>query len=447
MKWALGVFGLLVLAVAVWQWDFSEPSIRWEAPQALGKEFELSLDVDDQGRGVRKVQIWLRQAGETFLIFSKEHEKVAPWKRGPAKEQISVAAKETAGEMSLSEGDLDVVVEVTDQPNLWLFSHKVIDVRTLRYDSKAPRIEVLSPQHYLRQGGSESILYRVFEEEARSGVQVGENVFQGYPLSGRGKQLYLCLYALAYDQPADVPIHVWAEDLAGNRTEIDFWSKTFPQNFRRSRIHLNDRIIEAVSRDILDHTAEVVEKETPIETFLEINGPFREVTDRRVLEITSSSSDRLQWDQPFLQLSNSEVESRFADHRVYYYEGRQVDEQTHLGFDLASVARSPIEASNDGIVVFADYLGIYGNAVILDHGLGLFSLYGHLSAFDVEKGQRVSRGDTLGRTGQSGLAAGDHLHYSMILGKVHVTPLEWWDPKWVQDHVLSKWDEGSGDER
>jgi murein DD-endopeptidase MepM/ murein hydrolase activator NlpD len=142
-----------------------------------------------------------------------------------------------------------------------------------------------------------------------------------------------------------------------------------------------------------------------------------------------------------LQLSNSKVESRFADHRIYVYEGDEIDRQTHLGFDLASLAQSPVEASNSGIVVFADYLGIYGNTVILDHGLGLFSLYGHLSSFDVEKGQSVSRGETLGRTGQSGLAAGDHLHFSMLVGEVQVNPLEWWDPKWVQDHVLSKWDE------
>jgi murein DD-endopeptidase MepM/ murein hydrolase activator NlpD len=248
------------------------------------------------------------------------------------------------------------------------------------------------------------------------------------------------LFALAYDQAVDSPLHVWAEDRAGNRTETRFWYKIFPQTFRTSRINLSDRLIEAVSQDILAHTTEVAEKESLIETFVEINDRYRQITDQKILEITSSTADRLQWHQPFLQLSNSKVESRFADHRIYIYKGEEVDRQTHLGFDLASLAQSPVEASNDGIVTYADYLGIYGNTVILDHGLGLFSLYGHLSSFDVEKGQSVTRGETLGRTGQTGLAAGDHLHFSMLVGGVQVNPLEWWDPKWVQDHVLSKWD-------
>jgi hypothetical protein len=374
------------------------------------------------------------------LAFSKENAAMPPWRKGPASEQILVAAEDFGEEVSLAEGDLDVIIEVTDQPKLWLFSNKAIDVRTVRYDATPPRIEVFSGQHYLRQGGSEVVMYRVFERDVRSGVQVGETVFNGYHIQGRGDELYLCFFALAYDQPVDSPLHLWAEDIAGNRTETRFWYKTFPQNFRTSRINLSDRLIEAVSRDILAHTNEVTEKDTPIETFVAINDGFRKITDQKIREITSSPSDRLLWNEPFLQLSNSKVESRFADHRIYVYEGEEVDRQTHLGFDLASVAQSPVEASNSGIVVFADYLGIYGNTIILDHGLGLFSLYGHLSSFDVEKGQSVSRGETLGRTGQSGLAAGDHLHFTMLVGDVPVNPLEWWDPTWVHDHVLSKWD-------
>lgn len=445
MKWALGLIGLLALAVLVWQWDFSDPVVRWEAPEALGRNIELSLDVEDEGRGIRTVQVWLRQAGRSFLIYSKEHEAEPPWRKGPTTEPVVVAARELGDQLSLEEGELDVVVEVTDQPNLWLFSHKFADVRTVLYDSTPPRIEVVSRQHYLRQGGSEAVLYRILEEDIRSGVQVGEKAFRGYPVQSRGQGLYLCLFALAHDQPADTPIRVWAEDRAGNRTETRFWCKTFSRTFRTSRIHLTDGIIKAVSQDILVNTTEVAEKQTPIETFIEINGRFRALTHDRLLELTSSSADRLEWDQPFLQLSSSKVESRFADHRVYFYKGKEVDRQTHLGFDLASVAQSSIEASNNGTVVFADYFGIYGNTVILDHGLGLFSLYGHLSSFAVEKGQRVSRGEILGRTGQSGLAAGDHLHFSMLLGDVQVTPLEWWDPKWVEERVLSKWDAASHD--
>jgi len=436
MKWIVGLIGALVVIVLLWHWDFAKPVVQWEEPSALGRNFEISMDVADEGRGIRNIQVFLRQAEKSTLVFSKEYGAAPPWKKGPANDQILVSASSFGEEVSLVEGSLDVVVEVTDQPNLWFFGRKAVNVRTIPYDATPPRVATLTGQHYLRQGGSEAVLYRVLEDGARSGVQVGNRSFQGYRIQG---QDYLCLFALAYDQPPDTPIHIWAEDIAGNRTESRFQHKTFSRTFRTSRIGLSDRLIDAVVRDILLNNTNVAEKETPLDTFLDINGRFREVTNRRLEELTSASADRLLWDQPFLQLSNSKVESRFADHRIYVYDGKEVDRQTHLGFDLASVAQSPIEASNGGTVIYADSLGIYGNTVVLDHGLGLFSLYGHLSSFEVDEGQSVSRGDTVGATGQTGLAAGDHLHFSMILGNVQVTPLEWWDPKWVEEHVLSKW--------
>ena len=172
--------------------------------------------------------------------------------------------------------------------------------------------------------------------------------------------------------------------------------------------------------------------------FLKINGKLRQINHQKIENLTQNSAPQLLWKQSFLQLSNSKVESAFADHRSYYYRNKKVDEQTHLGFDLASVANSPIESGNDGIVVYADYLGIYGNCVLVDHGLGLLSLYGHLSQIEVQMGQSVERGQILGRTGQTGLAGGDHLHFSIFLQGVQVNPLEWWDQRWVEQHVLSK---------
>ena len=190
--------------------------------------------------------------------------------------------------------------------------------------------------------------------------------------------------------------------------------------------------------EILENQTEVTLQETPLETFLTINGHLRQLNHQKIQEISRNSADTLLWSTPFIQLSRSQVESLFADHRTYYYQGQPVDKQTHLGFDLASVRHGPVESANAGIVAFADYLGIYGNTVLVDHGLGLFSLYGHLSSLEVQHGQKVELGQILGRTGQTGLAAGDHLHFSMILQGVQVTPVEWWDARWVKQHVLDR---------
>jgi murein DD-endopeptidase MepM/ murein hydrolase activator NlpD len=150
-----------------------------------------------------------------------------------------------------------------------------------------------------------------------------------------------------------------------------------------------------------------------------------------------TSATRL-WNGPFIQLGNSQVEASFADHRTYLYKGREVDQQVHLGFDLAVTAHVPVLAANSGVVLNASWLGIFGNCIIIDHGLGVQSLYGHLSSVDVKVGERVTKGQTLGRTGMTGLAGGDHLHFTMLVAGHPVNPVEWWDAHWMEDRVDRK---------
>jgi murein DD-endopeptidase MepM/ murein hydrolase activator NlpD len=105
-----------------------------------------------------------------------------------------------------------------------------------------------------------------------------------------------------------------------------------------------------------------------------------------------------------------------------------------------------VEAANSGTVAFTGDLGLYGNAVILDHGLGLFTLYGHLSSIDVKAGDAIAAKQLIGKTGETGLAAGDHLHYGVYLDGVAVLPVEWWDPKWIADNIQPKLEGRSGTE-
>ena len=155
-------------------------------------------------------------------------------------------------------------------------------------------------------------------------------------------------------------------------------------------------------------------------------------------KLAAASPGQFLWNGAFLQLSNSKVESFFADCRTYVHQGKPVDQQDHVGFDLSVVEHNPIEAGNDGKVVLAQYFGIYGNTVLLDHGAGLISLYGHMSQIDVKPGQVVKKKDVLGKSGTTGLAAGDHLHFGLFLNGVPVNPTEWWDEKWIKDHVLDR---------
>jgi len=141
---------------------------------------------------------------------------------------------------------------------------------------------------------------------------------------------------------------------------------------------------------------------------------------------------------------NSAVEAAFADNRTYVYNGKEVDRQTHLGFDLARVVNSPVVAANRGKVLHAGPLGIYGNCIILDHGMGVQSLYGHLSSIAVKVGDTVEKEQEMGKSGMTGMAGGDHLHFTMLVNGQMVNPVEWWDAHWIQDRIIRKLREASG---
>ena len=144
------------------------------------------------------------------------------------------------------------------------------------------------------------------------------------------------------------------------------------------------------------------------------------------------------WDGGFIALPRAQRRAGFADHRTYMHNGNKIDEEVHLGVDLASLMHAPVPAANNGRTVFADWEGIYGNTVVIDHGFGLLSLYSHLSQISTRVGDLVSKGDIIGNTGMTGLAGGDHLHFSMIVGNVFVNPYEWWDAAWIRNNITSK---------
>jgi len=150
------------------------------------------------------------------------------------------------------------------------------------------------------------------------------------------------------------------------------------------------------------------------------------------------SETDLLWSGAFLRLPGSATRAKFADHRIYRYKGREIDRQVHMGIDLASVSRADVPASNRGRVIVTKNIGIFGNTVVLDHGFGLTSIYSHLSRILVAPGDLVEKGEIIGKTGATGLAGGDHLHFGMAVHKTFVNPLEWWDSSWIKNNITSK---------
>ena len=323
--------------------------------------------------------------------------------------------------------------------------------RDLEVRLDPPRVGIVSLHHFLNLGGSEFVVLRATPTDVQAGVRVGDQTFAAFPGSAVGltdPALQVAFFALPFDQDAATPVTVFARDEAGNEATARMDRQPFPKRFQRSRIPLDrgflDRVVPAIASNTpsLGLTANAGADLLP--AFLTINRDLRQANNQAIAALAAKTAPEMRWQESFAQLGNTQVESRFADHRTYTFEGKEVDQQTHLGFDLASTQQAPVTAANRGVVVHAAYLGIYGNCVVVDHGLGVQSLYAHLSTMDVKEGDTVDKGQTLGRSGTTGLAGGDHLHFTMLVGGVQVNPVEWWDPHWMEDRVFRKIREAGG---
>lgn len=316
---------------------------------------------------------------------------------------------------------------------------------------RPPRLQVLSTHHYINQGGAEAVVYRVEPAGVPSGVMVGDRRFPGYPASGAANlapdlpkdkladpALHIAFFALDWNQDPGTPISLVAEDEAGNRARADFERRVFPKAFRKSTIPLDDTFLNRVVPAIEAETPSLQAQGSLIDRYLVINRDLRKTNNDEIAKMREKTSKELLWSGPFMPFASGAVQASFADQRTYVYQGNNVDNQVHLGFDLASNANAPVMAGNRGTVIYTGYLGIYGNTVVIDHGMGLQSLYAHLSSIGTSVGQTVERGGELGRTGITGLAGGDHLHYTMLLQGQAINPVEWWDAHWIEDRILRK---------
>jgi murein DD-endopeptidase MepM/ murein hydrolase activator NlpD len=438
MKITSVLFVLILIVVAVFfgftykRWEGSPPQVKFDRDfKALGRNAPLSITVQDPGTGLKHVTILLKSKDQELVLADDTMEPVAAktWDVGKL-----IAEKSAA-----HDGPATLSVVASDHAlRNFLRGNRADATRNFQFDLHPPKLEIVDGQHYINQGGSECVVYRVSDDVEVSGVEIGSHFFPGFPVSGSDPGLRFSLFAFSYDLPADTVARVIARDAAGNQTEGRFWQKVFPKKFRSRDITLDDNFVQNAVADIMPHTTEIKDQGETIKTFVELNSTLRRKNHETIATLAKESQSHFLWNGAFLQLSNSQVESFFADRRTYIYKGERVDQQDHVGFDLSVVQRYPVEAGNDGKVILADYLGIYGNTVLIDHGTGLISLYGHLSSIDVKPGQMVKKKDILGRSGATGMAGGDHLHFGLFLHGVPVNPTEWWDQKWIDDHVLDR---------
>jgi len=427
------------------------PSIDLRSPDKyVGQTTPLEFFVEAPGGKFTRVDASLEQDGKATTVFTMDPsaQPAGEVKQASADRLWIVRQVGKQAIPDLKAGPVKLTIVATRPVLYGLRTAETRVTRDLEVRLEPPRVGVLSLHQFVNHGGAEFVVFRATPPDVSAGVTVGEVSFPAFPGTSVGIQdpaTRVAFFALGYDQDLNAPVSVFAKDPATNQATSAVDRKQFPKPFAKSRIEIDDRFLGRIVPAIAQNSPGAgIDTNDLLKGFLTINNDLRRKNNQTIAALAAKTKPEMLWREAFSQLGNTAVESRFADFRTYIYQGKEIDRQVHLGFDLASLQQAPVHAANRGIVIFANYLGIYGNCIVIDHGLGVQSLYGHLSTIDVKEGDTVEKGQTLGRTGTTGLAGGDHLHFTMLVNGVAVNPVEWWDPHWMEDRVFRKIREAGG---
>ncbi len=425
LKKALAVVVVIVLIIFAFVW-FSGKHVDLKLAQpvpAIGTETPVRVQADGP-HGVKSFAASVEQNGQSATVYndatnSKQKTRIYSFtagkkqasflKEGPAKLVFHAKSNDMRGSDTEFSQDIQVVLS-------------------------PPTIVADGRQHYINQGGSELVMLDLGGNWTDAGVRVANYPAGTFPMPGQpeNSNSRFSLFPYPWDvNPNTIPV-AFARNGAGTEVTTTFWVKVFPKKFRESNIELNDRNMGKVVGELDPNGSGSL-----VERFVRLNREMRRENAQVIYNLRNKTEHRILWSGPFIPVKGAR-ESYFADKRSYIYQGRKVDEQVHLGYDLAQTANMPVKAANSGKVIYADRLGLYGNCVIIDHGYSLQSLYGHMSKLLVHVGDTVQKEQQIGVSGATGMAFGDHVHFSMMVAGYQIDPKEWWDEHWIHDRILSK---------
>jgi len=424
---------VVILATAVFLtltiFEREKPVISMsEIPEYIGTDTTLDFTLSDMKSGLRNIRIVINQGNQEKEVHRTDYPRQGYMgQAGPTevKEKQLIDLKK----LGLKDGPAEIILEARDY-SLWGFFEGNLArfAKNITIDTKAPKISLLHATRYLKQGGAGIVIYQTTEDAVRHGASINGNFHPGLPVQDGRKHTYIAFIALPYEATAIVDAKIMAEDPAGNKTAIGFSSTYKKANQKYDSITISDGFLAAKIPEFEEHYPEM--KGDMIEKYLYTNRNLRDINNKKIHDLCQNPIPERLWKGAFQRMPGS-PRAGFADHRTYDYQGKPIDEQVHLGVDIASTERDEVRAAEAGKVIFTGYNGIYGEMVVLDHGQGIFSLYSHLSQINVTMESMVDQNTVLGLTGTTGMAGGDHLHFSMLINGVFVNPLEWWDSHWI----------------
>ncbi len=408
--------------------EVSRPDIKPSAPiNPVGLQKVLTVDFADDNSGLSHLDLAVFQDGKGFTLTSLDFPE-----KGLKKKTVTVELNPV--NLKLHEGAATVVLTAVDHS---IFKNTSRLTEQVSIDLNPPQVSILSSAHNISPGGTCLVIYKISKDVEKSGVWVGQDYFPGYAANLGGKPCYLAYFPIPLDPDKGMKISLSAKDRGGNEAIASLPYHLKPKKFKKDTVEISENFLSQKMPEFQQRDPNLQGK-SHLETFIYVNETMRAENFRTIQGVCAKTSSTQLWQGPFLRMKNAAPMAGFGDMRTYTSQKKKIGASTHLGVDLASTAHAPIEAANSGTVAFTGYLGIYGNAAMIDHGFGVFSLYAHMNEIKVKEGQQVAKGDVIGASGVSGLAGGDHLHFSVLVGGRFVSPIEWWDSHWIADNVDKK---------
>ena len=399
------------------------------------------IHVEDDEAGLDEVIVRAQQAKRKVDLLTKFYQK------SRQKEDL-LELSVTGPEQGLREGKVTLTVSAFDRS---FFNNKAVRTMELPVDYRKPRLEVLTAQHNVNQGGVEFAFYKLMDGTAiRSGVKVGDKYFRGFPagLLNPGfenmPEVFFSFFAVPSQfRSSESAISAFASNRVGNTNYASFYYRIIPHRFRSEDVMFSSASMRSKLEEVLVNTggdpSDVpLDSRSLADAFREALENLHRVEEREFARFDAESAGRQMWKVPFQRPTGGSIKRGFGGMRRFLCDGIEAGGDVHGGLDISASLRSSVFAVNDGKVLYVGYLGSYGNTVVVDHGFGLISVYSHLSSVKAAAGDAVLQGAEIGRTGTSGLAEGDHLHFEMRLQGVPVNPVEWWDTRWINDHIIAK---------
>jgi murein DD-endopeptidase MepM/ murein hydrolase activator NlpD len=438
------IFVLCVAAAGIWvglaKFEGTAPAVRLTlASEVLNEDATTTVSFKDRKSGLKRIYVSITKDDKTIVLAEKTYPAEGMIPKGVVRAD-TLKLPLSFRKIGISDGEVLLRVNASDYSwRNWFHGNQARLEKRIQVDTKPPVIDVLTRRHNINQGGTGMLVFTLSEPCKRAGVRVGEKFYPAYRATFENRKLYVVFFAVGYNQPPETEMVATATDAAGNTGKTGFHHNIRKRRFKTDIIPVTDGFLQTKMPEF-DVRPPSGAENPMLAQFLEVNRTLRRNGYETMAEVGRTSDPEIYWEGPFLRFSGAR-RAGFADHREYRYRQEIIDRQVHLGIDLASVPRAPVAAANHGKVKFVNRLGIYGNTVIIDHGMGLMSTYSHLSRSTVKQGDTVKKGEIIGYTGKTGMALGDHLHFAILVTDTFVNPIEWWDPHWIEDNIVKKFED------